>query len=51
MTVYINEYPYGIRDSGLKHKKKYLSTLIRTHAPPKQLIRLLYIIHIERAAP
>ena len=31
--------------------KKYLSTLIRTHAPPKQLIRLLYIIRIERAAP
>ena len=33
---YINEYPYGMRDSDLKHKKK-LSTLIRTHAPTKTI--------------
>ena len=26
-----------MRDSGLKHKKKYLSTLIRTHAPTKTI--------------
>ena len=26
-----------MRDSGLKHKKKYVSTLIRTHAPTKTI--------------
>ena len=26
-----------MRDSGLKHKKKYLSTLIRTHTPTKTI--------------
>ena len=47
-----------MRDSGLKRKKIYWSTMIWTHAPPppqkkkkNQLLTLLYIERVERAAP